>query len=55
MVNKLFKSMFAVAMVVGSALGFVACETEGDEPVGYPTVERCYLSCVFLATRQVGF
>ena len=39
MVNKLFKSMFAVAMVVGSALGFVACETEGDEPVGYPTVD----------------
>ena len=38
MANKLFKSLFAVAMVLGSALGFVACE-EPNEPVGDPTVE----------------
>ncbi|MBR5132561.1 MAG: BACON domain-containing protein, partial [Alistipes sp.] len=39
MTNKLFKSFFAFAMVLGSALGFVACEPEGDEMVGDPTVE----------------
>ena len=38
MANKLFKSLFAVAMVLGSALGFVACE-EPNEVVGEPTVE----------------
>ncbi|MBO5901497.1 MAG: BACON domain-containing protein [Alistipes sp.] len=38
MANKLFKSLFAVAMVLGSALGFVACE-EPNEVVGDPTVE----------------
>ena len=38
MANKLFKSLFAVAMVLGSALGFVACE-EPNEPVGEPSVE----------------
>ena len=29
MVNKLFKSIFAVATILGSALGFVACEEKG--------------------------
>ena len=38
MANKLFKSIFAVAMVLGSALGFVACEEKGGEVVGNPTV-----------------
>ncbi len=38
MANKLFKSIFAVAMVLGSALGFVACEDKGQEVVGDPTV-----------------
>ena len=39
MVNKLFKSFFAVMMVLGSALGFVACEEQGDDVVANPTVE----------------
>ncbi len=39
MANKLFKSFFAVAMVLGATLGFVACETPEDEVVGDPTVE----------------
>ena len=39
MANKLFKSIFAVAMVLGSALGFVACEDKGEEVVSNPTVE----------------
>ncbi|MBO5882708.1 MAG: BACON domain-containing protein [Alistipes sp.] len=38
MANKLFKSIFAVAMVLGSALGFVACE-EDVNVVADPTVE----------------
>ena len=38
MANKLFKSFFALAMVVGSALGFVACEEKGNEVSGNPTV-----------------
>ena len=33
MTNKLFKSFFALAMVVGSALGFVACEPQNDVDV----------------------
>lgn len=39
MANKLFKSFFAVAMVLGSALGFVACEDKGDDVVADPKVE----------------
>ena len=39
MANKLFKSFFAVAMVLGAALGFVACETPEEEVVGDPSVE----------------
>ena len=39
MANKLFKSFFAVALVLGSVLGFVACENKGDEVVDNPTVE----------------
>ena len=39
MANKLFKSFFALAMVVGSALGFVACEEKGNDVVANPTVE----------------
>ena len=39
MANKLFKSIFAVALVLGSALGFVACEDKGEEIVDNPTVE----------------
>ena len=38
MANKLFKSLFAVIMTVGSALGFVSCE-ELDVTVGDPEVE----------------
>lgn len=38
MTNKLFKSFFAFAMILGSALGFVACEQENVE-VGDPTVD----------------
>ena len=38
MTNKLFKSFFAFAMILGSALGFVACEQENVEE-GNPTVE----------------
>lgn len=39
MANKLFKSFFAFAMVVGSALGFVACEDKDNDVVANPTVE----------------
>ena len=39
MANKLFKSFFALAMVVGSAFGFVACEDKGNDVVANPTVE----------------
>ena len=39
MANKLFKSFFAVALVLGSALGFVACEDKGDDVVADPKVE----------------
>ena len=39
MANKLFKSFFAVALVLGSALGFVACEDKGDNVVADPKVE----------------
>lgn len=39
MANKLFKSLFAVALVLGSALGFVACEDKGDGVVADPKVE----------------
>ena len=38
MANKLFKSFLALAMVLGSALGFVACEETGDQVVDNPTV-----------------
>ena len=52
MANKLFKSFFALAMVMGSALGFVACETEGDEIVADPTVEVSTSSLNF--TQEEG-
>ena len=39
MANKLFKSFFAVALVLGSVLGFVACEDKGDDVVADPKVE----------------
>ena len=39
MANKLFKSFFAVAMLMGAALSFVACEKEGDDVVADPSVE----------------
>ena len=39
MENRFFKSLVAVAMLLGSALGFVACEEAGDEIVANPTVE----------------
>ncbi len=47
MSNKLFKSFFALAMVVGSALGFVACEKEGDNVVDNPTVDLSTTSLNF--------
>ena len=46
MVNKLFKSMFALATVLGTALGFVACEQE-EPVVDNPTVD--------LSTLQLNF
>ena len=52
MANKLFKSFFAVAMVLGSALGFVACEEKGEELVGDPTVEVSSTSLNF--TNEEG-
>ena len=39
MVNKLFKSIFAAVLVIGSVIGFVACENEGDDVVTDPSVE----------------
>ena len=39
MENRFFKFLVAVAMLLGSALGFVACEEAGDEIVANPTVE----------------
>lgn len=47
MANKLFKSFFAVALVLGSALGFVACEDKGDDVVDNPTVELSATSLNF--------
>ncbi len=38
MANKLFKSLFAIAMVIGTTFGFVACQDKGDEVAGDPTV-----------------
>ncbi|MBR5205536.1 MAG: hypothetical protein IKW52_00005, partial [Alistipes sp.] len=38
MLNKIFKSLFAVTLVMGAALGFVACEDKHEE-VTNPTVE----------------
>ena len=39
MTNKLFKSFFAVVAMLGVALGFTSCETEGDEVAADPKVE----------------
>ena len=39
MTNKIFRSFFAVATLLGVALGFASCETEGDGVVGDPTVD----------------
>ncbi len=39
MSNKLFKSFFAFAMVLGAALGFVACTTDEAPTTGDPKVE----------------
>ena len=47
MANKLFKSIFAVAMVLGSALGFVACEDKEPVEVGNPSVE--------VSTKSINF
>ena len=52
MTNKLFKSFFAVAMLLGSALGFVACENEGDDVVADPKVEVSATSLNF--TNEEG-
>ncbi len=52
MANKLFKSFFAVAMVLGSALGFVACENDGDDVVADPKVEVSATSLNF--TNEEG-
>ena len=46
MLNKIFKSFFAVALVMGAALGFVACEDKHDE-VTNPTVEVSVKSLSF--------
>ena len=52
MANKLFKSFFAVAMLMGAALGFVACEDEGDGVVANPSVEVSATSLNF--TNEEG-
>ncbi len=52
MANKLFKSFFAVAMLMGVALGFVACENEGDDVVADPSVEVSATSLNF--TNEEG-
>ncbi len=52
MTNKLFKSFFAVALFLGSALGFVACENEGDGVVSDPKVEVSATSLNF--TNEEG-
>ena len=52
MTNKLFKSFFAVALLVGSVLGFVACENEGDGVVADPKVEVSATSLNF--TNEEG-
>ena len=46
MLNKIFKLLFAVALVMGTALGFVACEDKHDE-VTNPTVEVSVKSLSF--------
>ena len=46
MFNKLFKAIFATALVVGSALGFVACE-EKEKEVTNPSVEVSVKSLSF--------
>lgn len=46
MTNKLFRSFFVVAMLLGSALGFVSCETD-DAQSGDPTLE--------LSTKSLNF
>lgn len=52
MANKLFKSFFAVALVLGSTLGFMACENEGDDVVADPNVEVSATSLNF--TNEEG-
>ena len=52
MVNKLFKSIFAAVLVIGSALGFVACENDGDDVVADPSVEVSATSLNF--TNEEG-
>ncbi len=52
MANKLFKSFFAVALVLGSTLGFMACENEGDDVVADPKVEVSATSLNF--TNEEG-
>ncbi len=52
MANKLFKSFFAVAMLMGAALSFVACEKEGDDVVADPSVEVSATSLNF--TNEEG-
>lgn len=52
MVNKLFKSIFAVAAILGSVLSFVACEEKGEDLVGNPTVEVSAATLNF--TNQEG-
>ncbi|MBR2629098.1 MAG: BACON domain-containing protein, partial [Alistipes sp.] len=52
MVNKLFKSIFAAVLVIGSALGFVACENEGDDVVADPSVDVSATSLNF--TNEEG-
>ena len=50
MVNKFFKSFLAVAAVLGSALGFVACQEDVDDVVANPTVELSTSSLNFTKT-----
>lgn len=52
MANKLFKSFFAVVMTLGAALGFVACENDGDDVVADPNVEVSATSLNF--TNEEG-
>ena len=52
MSNKFFKSFFAVAMVLGAALGFVACMPEDETSKADPKVELSESTLRFTAAEE---